>query len=110
MALLDRIHASGELHPDGNPDPHHIPWCPPPLPARACPHSAHRLKGVPREANVALLDRIHASGELALTQTELEGQFTIRLAVGSASTQLRHCRQAWEAIQGAADEVLGSKQ
>jgi hypothetical protein len=38
--------------------------------------------------------------------TELEGRFTIRFAIGSAATQLRHVRAAWGLFQAQADGVL----
>ena len=37
-----------------------------------------RLKGVSRQANVALLDAINSSGDVFLIHTELAGQYTIR--------------------------------
>ena len=78
---------------------------PQPLP-HPTPAIARRLKDVPREVNVALLDAINKSGEMALIHTELAGQYTLRFAVGSSSTQLRHCEQAWATISNAAGRVL----
>lgn len=66
-----------------------------------------RLRGAGREANEALLSHINASGRTFLIHTELGGEYTLRLAVGSSGTQLRHVEEAWELVRGAADRVLG---
>ncbi|PNW88416.1 hypothetical protein CHLRE_01g028423v5 [Chlamydomonas reinhardtii] len=65
-----------------------------------------RLRDVPREVNAALLAQLNAGGRLFLIHTELAGAYTLRLAVGSASTQLQHVTAAWEAVAAAADVVL----
>ncbi|KXZ45278.1 hypothetical protein GPECTOR_56g374 [Gonium pectorale] len=65
-----------------------------------------RLRDVPRQVNAALLEAVNASGRLLIIHTELGGAYTLRLAVGSASTQLEHVEAAWEVIKGAADQVL----
>ncbi|KAL6764535.1 aromatic-aminoacid decarboxylase [Haematococcus lacustris] len=64
------------------------------------------LKGASREQQVALLDAINARGDLFLIHTELSGQYTLRLAIGSTSTQARHVDAAWEAVSAAADLAL----
>ncbi len=48
-----------------------------------------RLRDAPREAQVALLESINSRGDLFLIHTEVSGQYTIRLAIGSATTQVR---------------------
>ncbi|GLC76482.1 hypothetical protein PLESTF_001786000 [Pleodorina starrii] len=65
-----------------------------------------RLRCVPREANEALLEAVNGGGRLFLIHTELGGRFTLRLAVGSATTQLEHVEAAWEEISRAADSVV----
>ncbi|EFJ40155.1 hypothetical protein VOLCADRAFT_108307 [Volvox carteri f. nagariensis] len=65
-----------------------------------------RLRDVPREVNEALLDEINSSGRMFLIHTELGGRFTLRLAVGSATTQLEHVEAAWREVREAADRVL----
>ncbi len=51
------------------------------------------------EINQALMDRLNRSGDLFLTHTKLNGQFTLRFCVGQTRTQLRHVEQAWQRIQ-----------
>ncbi|KAG2449038.1 hypothetical protein HYH02_005790 [Chlamydomonas schloesseri] len=65
-----------------------------------------RLRGVPREVNAALLAALNASGRLFLIHTELGGAYTLRLAVGAATSQLEHVQAAWAAVSAAADQVL----
>ncbi|MEW5958468.1 MAG: pyridoxal-dependent decarboxylase [Chloroflexota bacterium] len=52
--------------------------------------------------NQALMDRLNQSGELYVTHTKLNGQFTLRLCVGQTRTELRHVKRAWQQIQQAA--------
>ncbi len=49
-------------------------------------------------ASRAIMDALNRSGDLYLTHTVLDGQFTLRMSIGSALTQERHVRQAWERI------------
>lgn len=65
-----------------------------------------RLTGASNKVNASLLDAINKDGSMFLIATELSSQHTIRLAIGSTSTQLRHVRQAWLAIQEHATAVL----
>ncbi|MEW5296779.1 MAG: hypothetical protein WDW38_007580 [Sanguina aurantia] len=65
-----------------------------------------RLTGATNKVNASLLDAINKDGSMFLIATELSSQHTIRLAIGSTSTQLRHVRQAWLAIQKHATAVL----
>ncbi|KAG2444680.1 hypothetical protein HXX76_001424 [Chlamydomonas incerta] len=65
-----------------------------------------RLRDVPREVNAALLAQLNAGGRLFLIHTELSGAYTLRLAVGAATTQLEHVQAAWAAVAAAADVVL----
>lgn len=58
------------------------------------------------ELNRALHERINQSGQIFLTHTSLNSKYTIRLVVGSRTTEEKHVRQAWEIIGQAADEIL----
>lgn len=55
------------------------------------------------DVNQRLLDELNASGRLFLTHTKLDGRLTLRLAIGSVTTEHRHVAAAWEAIRSAAD-------
>ena len=47
------------------------------------------------DATRALLDAANASGRMYLTHTAVDGKVTLRLAVGSRLTELRHVEAAW---------------
>ena len=49
--------------------------------------------------NRRLLDRVNDSGRVFLTHTVLDDKFTLRLAIGGASTRLEDVKEAWGAIQ-----------
>ena len=49
--------------------------------------------------NTALLDRVNASGKVYLSHTELNGRFTVRLAIGNLRTTQEHVRTAWELLR-----------
>lgn len=63
-----------------------------------------RLKGS-NQANERLKNQLNESGELFLTHTLLNGQYTLRLVVGQTSTERRHVEAAWQKIRSAADLV-----
>ena len=52
-----------------------------------------------------ILDRVNASGRGYMTHARLDGKLAIRFSIGQTRTELRHVRQAWEVIAGAADEL-----
>ena len=52
--------------------------------------------------NQRILDTLNGSGQIFLTHTRLNGQFTLRLSIGQTHTQRRHVERAWELIQQAA--------
>jgi aromatic-L-amino-acid/L-tryptophan decarboxylase len=52
--------------------------------------------------NQRILDTLNGSGQIYLTHTRLNGQFTLRLSIGQTHTQRRHVERAWELIQQAA--------
>jgi aromatic-L-amino-acid decarboxylase len=56
----------------------------------------------PDEANEALLERVNASGELFISHTRLDGQYVLRLAIGSERTTEDDVRRAWDALRAAA--------
>jgi aromatic-L-amino-acid decarboxylase len=55
--------------------------------------------------NAEIMDAVNRTGQVFLSHTRLRGQFTIRLAVGSLRTELRHVERAWELLRQAAQEV-----
>jgi aromatic-L-amino-acid decarboxylase len=56
------------------------------------------------EANARIMDVVNRTGEVFLSHTRLDGQFTIRLAVGNLRTEARHVARAWELLRAAATE------
>ncbi len=57
-----------------------------------------RYKGTDEE-NKAMLDAVNASGKVFLSHTVLNGQFTIRLAIGNLGTSREDVERAWELIR-----------
>ncbi len=58
------------------------------------------------ELNRRLLEKINSTKRLFLTHTNLKGKYTIRMVVGSRTTEERHVREAWEIISSKAEEIL----
>lgn len=58
------------------------------------------------ELNRVFHQKINESGRIFLTHTSLRGKYTIRLVVGSRTTEDQHVREAWSIIRQAADKVL----
>ena len=56
-------------------------------------------------ANQKLLERLNRSGNLYLTHTTLNEQFTLRFCVGQTHTEERHVTQAWERIVREVEEL-----
>jgi aromatic-L-amino-acid decarboxylase len=54
------------------------------------------------EQNEFLMNAVNATGRAFLSHTKLNGQFTLRLAVGNIRTEERHVRQVWELLQAEA--------
>ena len=51
-------------------------------------HSRKRAQGGSHEENVALLESVNQTGRAFLSHTDLNGQYTLRLAVSGAQTQV----------------------
>ena len=54
------------------------------------------------ESSRRIMESLNQSGELYLTHTTLDGEFTMRFCVGQTNTEARHVRAAWEKIKAAA--------
>ena len=61
---------------------------------------------VSNKTNHALLEAINATGQAFLIGTELDGRFSLRMAIGAASTQASHVADAWRLIASQADAIL----
>lgn len=46
------------------------------------------------------------AGESFIIGTELSGKFTVRFAVGNATTQLKHVQHGWDLVCAQADKLL----
>jgi len=51
--------------------------------------------------NENVMNRINASGEAYLSHTKLNGQFTLRLSVGSIRVEERHIKKVWDLLNDA---------
>ncbi|MGH8639499.1 MAG: pyridoxal phosphate-dependent decarboxylase family protein, partial [Burkholderiales bacterium] len=60
------------------------------------------------ELNEALLERLNGSGEIFLSHTRLDGQYTLRLAIGNLHTTESHVIRAWTLIRRLAAELRQS--
>lgn len=58
--------------------------------------------------NLAILDRVNASGEAFLSHTRLRGHICLRLSVGNLRTRTRHVARTWEILRHAAEESATS--
>ena len=70
---------------------------------RYCPDPSLERERV-NALNIALMDRLNASGLLYLTHTKLEGKTTLRLVIGQTSVDRRHLTSAWATILRVARE------
>ena len=55
--------------------------------------------------NERLLESVNATGEVFLSHTQLNGKFTLRLAIGNLRTTETHVRRAWELLQQHAERL-----
>jgi aromatic-L-amino-acid decarboxylase len=53
--------------------------------------------------NLALLERVNATGRFFLSHTKAKSRLALRLAIGNQRTREEHVRQAWELIQSLAN-------
>jgi aromatic-L-amino-acid decarboxylase len=51
------------------------------------------------QLNERLLESVNRTGEVFLSHTELNGRFTLRLAIGNLRTTEAHVRRAWDLLQ-----------
>jgi aromatic-L-amino-acid/L-tryptophan decarboxylase len=49
--------------------------------------------------NLALLERVNATGRFFLSHTKAKGRLALRLAIGNQRTTEEHVKQAWELVQ-----------
>ena len=52
--------------------------------------------------NIAVLEKVNASGDVFLSHTKLKGRYCIRVAVGNLGTDLQRVRRAYELVCAAA--------
>ncbi len=71
-----------------------------------------RLRPIPHQppvgadqTNELLLRRLNESGALYLTHTKVRDRYTLRLALGTPTTERRHLEAAWARIREVADEL-----
>ncbi|HDG98491.1 MAG TPA: aminotransferase class I/II-fold pyridoxal phosphate-dependent enzyme [Desulfobacterales bacterium] len=50
------------------------------------------------QLNETLLNEVNGTGQVFLTHTTLRGKYTLRMAIGSRTTDEHHVRRAWELI------------
>jgi aromatic-L-amino-acid decarboxylase len=55
--------------------------------------------------NQKLLDRLNRSGQMYLTHTTLNDQYTLRFCVGQTQTEERHVIEAWRLVLKTAEEL-----
>ena len=74
----------------------------------------HRPGGLPENGeteaylnrlNEQLLEGVNGTGEVFLSHTQLNGRFTLRLAIGNLRTAEVHVRRAWELLQAHAGRL-----
>jgi aromatic-L-amino-acid/L-tryptophan decarboxylase len=69
-------------------------------------------EGVPEEGldglNERLLESVNATGECYLSHARVQGQFSLRLAVGNVRTEERHVLDAWVLIQHVLKKLMAS--
>ncbi|MBS3818866.1 aspartate aminotransferase family protein [bacterium] len=58
------------------------------------------------ELNKKLLERINQTGKLLLTHTNLNGNYVLRMSIGSRTTEERHVWEAWKVIQEQAEKIV----
>ena len=51
--------------------------------------------------NLRIQQQVNESGEIFISGTRLNGQFTLRLTIGNVATERRHVERAWELVKAA---------
>jgi aromatic-L-amino-acid decarboxylase len=57
------------------------------------------------EATKQLADDLNASGKVAVTPSEIDGTWFIRVSIGQTHTDERHVEALWELIDAFAEEI-----
>jgi aromatic-L-amino-acid/L-tryptophan decarboxylase len=60
------------------------------------------------ELNERLMAAVNASGDVFLSHTRLNGLVTLRLAIGSLRSELRHVARAWALLRSNLDVLTAS--
>ena len=58
--------------------------------------------------NRRIMNRVNDSGDIFLSHTQIDGVFTLRIAIGNIRTERRHIERAWDLLQAAAWEEDGA--
>jgi aromatic-L-amino-acid/L-tryptophan decarboxylase len=58
--------------------------------------------------NRALLERVNASGQMFISQAVLDGRYTLRLAIGGATTTAADVELAWELLRSEAAQLAAT--
>lgn len=61
------------------------------------------------ELNDALMNKINASGKAYISHTKLNGEFTLRLSVGSIHVTEAHIKKVWDLINETAKDLKNKK-
>lgn len=72
---------------------------------RAAPTDAPDLN----DLNERLMNAVNATGEAYLSHTKLNGEFTLRLSVGSIRVEERHLVKVWELLNAKLDEIAADR-
>jgi aromatic-L-amino-acid decarboxylase len=59
----------------------------------------------PDAVNEAVMNAVNASGEAYLSHTKLNGEFTLRLSIGSVRVEERHIVKVWELLNSKLEDV-----
>jgi aromatic-L-amino-acid decarboxylase len=73
---------------------------------RAKPHGRAWTEPDLARLNDAIMKRVNDSGEIFISNTVLNGRFTLRVAIGNIQTTARHVARAWELIQQALETEI----
>lgn len=58
------------------------------------------------QINAGIMEQVNAGGSAYLSHTKLNGQYTLRLAIGNIRTDRSHVEQVWQALRHAAAAVM----